>query len=88
MINWEKVKDKDMELLLKIAKRYQHINPKVNMMDLQMDITACHLATPLKLKELLEADDFNFVHDVVGISNNIDRITGTMLNCFLPRFSK
>ena len=57
--------------------------------DAQMDITACHCSgNPLLLKELLEADDFDFAHDVFGIHKNLDRNTGKLLNFFSPRYSK
>lgn len=54
-----------------------------------MDITACHLnGCPLKLRELLKAEDFNFMHDIAGISAHIDRRTGKLLNHFIPRYAK
>lgn len=54
----------------------------------EMDINACHSnGNPLDLKALLEADDFNFCHDVFGIRNHINRATGQLENCFSPRFS-
>lgn len=61
-------------------------------MSLAMDLTACHAnGTPLRLADLLAADDFNFAHDVFGIRRHIDRddsspTAGQMLDCFLPRF--
>ena len=42
-------------------------------------------ATALDFKKLLDADDFNFVHDVFGIRNNLDLKTGKFKRCFLPR---
>lgn len=58
-------------------------------MSLSMDITACHAnGTPLRLQEFLDADDFNFAHDFVGIHNCIDRETGRMTRHFLPRFHR
>lgn len=39
----------------------------------------------LNFKRMLNADDFNFVHDFCGIFKNIDRHTGKLKNCFLPR---
>lgn len=57
------------------------------LLDLDMDITAAHIANPLKLEALLNADDFNFNHDICGIRANINRDSGEMNNCFLPRFS-
>lgn len=53
-----------------------------------MDIRACHAnGTPLRLEELLRADDGNFGHDVFGIRRYIDRTTGQLTDCFLPRFT-
>lgn len=54
----------------------------------EMDFTAVHAnGCPLRLAELLAADDFNFVHDVFGIHRHIDRDTGDLKNFFSPRFS-
>ncbi len=58
------------------------------MMDADMDITACHVnAFPLRLDELLHADEFNFSHDVFGIRRHLNRETGQLENCFVPRFA-
>lgn len=57
-------------------------------MDADMDVTACHAnGNPLKLQELLTADDFQFGHDVFGIRRHIDRETGEFKDCFSPRYS-
>lgn len=57
--------------------------------DAMMDITACHAnGMPLRLKELSSADDFNFCHDVFGIRRHIDRETGELNDCFVPRYSQ
>ncbi|HEY6766619.1 MAG TPA: hypothetical protein VI386_17810 [Candidatus Sulfotelmatobacter sp.] len=54
-----------------------------------MDITACHAnGCPLKLQELLDADDFNFMHDFYGIEQCIDRRTGELQKPFHPRFAQ
>ena len=52
-----------------------------------MDIENADKAFNLRLEELLEADDFNFAHDVIGIINNIDRTNPTDFNIFVPRFA-
>jgi hypothetical protein len=88
MINWTKIKKEDMQIALQIAKRANRLYPRRTIMDFDMDIEACHLSNPLRLKELLEADEFNFAHDIYGIMNNLNRETGKLQNCFLPRFSK
>ena len=58
-------------------------------MSLHMDLSACHAnGCPLKLVELLEADDANFGHDVWGIRRFIDRNTGKLGGHFVPRFAQ
>ena len=37
---------------------------------------------------MLAADDFNFGHDVFGIYRHLDRTTGKLMNCFVPRFAQ
>lgn len=55
---------------------------------LTMDLCACHAnGCPLKLQEILDADDFTFAHDVFGIHRLIDRSTGKLTRCFLPRLA-
>jgi hypothetical protein len=54
-----------------------------------MDIEACHCnGNPLDLAALLAAPTTDFMHDVFGIMANINRETGTLENCFSPRYSK
>lgn len=61
----------------------------IPLLDIEMDIVACHTnGNPLKLRKLLTADDFNFAHDVLGIRRHLDRKTGKLLHCFVPRYSK
>jgi len=53
-----------------------------------MDVTACHASgCPLQLGALLEADDFDFAHDVFGIARHLDRSTGKLTDCFVPRYA-
>jgi len=64
------------------------INQIVHFLQLNMDITATHLnGCSLKLVELLKTDDGNFAHDVFGIRRHIDRETGQLKHCFLPRYA-
>ena len=65
----------------------QHTRP-FDRMSCRMDICATHAnGNPLRLQDLLDADDFNFAHDVFGIEHHIDRETGKMERFFSPRFS-
>ncbi len=90
-IKWAATKE-DMELEVQIARRAvkmaQELGIQYDQMTAAMDINACHNnGNPLRLAELLEADDFNFGHDVFGIRANINRINGKLGNCFVPRYS-
>lgn len=90
-VNFETTIEED-QIIHKIAKRglelYKGLGVKRDLMDIEMDITAVHLNDcELQLQKLLDADDFNFAHDVMGIRRHIDRATGKLQNCFLPRCS-
>jgi len=87
----EKTSKEDMILILKIAQRANQIaeqyGPPYDVMTADLDITNAHANCPLKLEEMLNADNGNFCHDVFGIRANINRATGQLENCFLPRFA-
>lgn len=74
-----------------VAERYQaflkEMNLKpVDMLGLHMDLTACHAnGCPIDWARLNAADDFTIAHDVGGIQRHINRQTGQIENCFLPR---
>ena len=81
----------DFYTISEIAHRAKATWPTLGwtVLDFQMDITAVHAnGRPLRLAELAAADDFNFAHDVLGIREHLNRETGQLENCFLPRFSK
>ena len=80
-------------LIHRIAQRIVAIADKHGMvyeiMDAEMDVTACHRnGCPLRLNELLAADDADFGHDVFGIHRYLDQATGTLTNCFVPRYAE
>lgn len=55
-------------------------------MTLLMDIAACHLnGCALDLARLKDADGLTFTHDIAGIARHMDRSTGRLTDCFLPR---
>lgn len=84
---------REFELMNSIADRAVRMAAKLGIaylkQDALMDINACHSnGCPLRLREFLAADDGNFGHDVFGIRRHINRTTGALEDCFLPRFSK
>lgn len=75
----------------KIATRYRKLvwrhgaEPR-SRVEIQMDLIATHAnGCPMNFHRLWQADDFNLIHDVGGIERHLDRDTGKLLNCFLPR---
>jgi hypothetical protein len=91
-LSFRATKEEDA-LIEKIAIRagkevFQH-TPDQTLMDTAMDVMATHSSgCPLRLQELLDADAFNFAHDIAGIRRHLNRKTGELLDCFLPRFAK
>lgn len=86
-VNFEASRE-DTKTINKIAVRAEKLLGK-KQIDTMMDITACHLnGKELRLNDLLESDDFNFTHDILGIACHINTNTGNLSNHFRPRFSK
>lgn len=88
-IKWDTTK-KDSKLIFKIAERAVKLAKKFggeyNFQTASMDITAAHAnGCELDLQKLLDAPDGDFGHDVFGIRRHINRETGELENCFLPR---
>ena len=87
MYDFKVISDDDRALICKILDRAEDLGIRINKLSLGMSIHATHDNCPLRLAELLKADDFNFSHDIYGISHNVDRNTGKLMNCFIPRFA-
>ncbi len=71
------------------ALAIKHDIPTGEKINLHMDLTACHNhGCPLDLQKLLKAPDFDFMHDVLGIGRHLNRETGQLEDCFLPRCAR
>ena len=87
-IDWSKASIQDYKIARDIVKRANDELGGVDIMSLQMDIIATHISgCKLKLKELLNANVGDFLHDICGIAGHIDRTTGKLQDCFLPRYA-
>lgn len=76
-------------LVKMITARAKGMLKRYDETDMRMDLIAVHSNdVKLDFKKLLYFDDFNFLHDVAGIRNNINRHNGKLMNHFLPRCSK
>ena len=92
MIEWNKLEKQEIAIIQRIAKRADRMLREVGnnrgVCNISMDISAGHLNIPLKLEELEKAEDFDFMHDVCGIIRHLNRDSGEIENCFLPRYAK
>ncbi len=87
------IKERDIKLISQIARRakkeYASFGLEVNAETIIMDLTSVHFIgeNPIKLQELLVAETDDFMHDIIGINQNLNRITYKLENCFSPRYS-
>ena len=65
----------------------ERLNIHRDKLSLVMDIEFAHEACPMRLTDLLSADESNFIHDICGIQANINRETKELDNFFVPRYS-
>jgi hypothetical protein len=75
-----------VQILDRAAALSQKVGVPFDRLSLDMDLSATHASMPLRLADLLAADDFNFAHDVFGILRHINRGTGRLDDHFVPRF--
>jgi hypothetical protein len=83
----------DEMLVTQIAGRWigllnQHGKGGADPLSIRMDLMAANGVNgnnPLDLGKLMDFDDFNFAHDMSGISNCMNRETGKLENHFSPR---
>ena len=81
----------DMERILKLAEIAQRAEQlgisRSDRLTTVLDIDLADKHWHLRLDAWLNADDFNFVHDFVGIQNHINRETKSFDNRFVPRYA-
>lgn len=90
-------KRKDVEAKREKSKKYGSICARAKAMGIMqgdvigalMDIESADRRFNLRLDKFLEADNFNFAHDFIGIQNNIIRehFPATDFGYFIPRFA-
>jgi len=96
MIDFSKIKTskKEMELIAKIVDRVinkvreEEVQMPIPRASLMMDLTVVHHKYSLRLNDMLEGGDFDFFHDIYGIIKHLDRETGELKDCFLPRYAR
>ena len=84
-----KATDEERALVTASVKRAQALGFTRDPMDLEMDILAAHAnGCSLDFAKLMSFDAFNFIHDVGGIVEHLDRVTGKLGGFFLPRCAR
>lgn len=83
-----KLTKEEAEIVSRIAARAKKVWPERTTQDFFMDLSVVHNNIGLRLEDLSDADDFNFIHDVGGIGTYLDRQTGKLTNHFVPRFAR
>jgi hypothetical protein len=89
VINWDATPG-EHRLIFAIANRVESLDFEYpdSTQELVMDLTACHLnGCPLDLNGLLNASLGDLMHDALGIRQHLDRTTGKLGGCFLPRYA-
>jgi hypothetical protein len=93
--DWSKITKEETAVVDAIVQRYETEAEKLKALpksfkriNLSMDIAAAHIALPIDLDRLLAADSTTFMHDIGGISRHINRDTGELGGCFVPRTAR
>ena len=78
----------EFDIIVKICERAENLGiEQKDRLTLIMDIENTHHTMGLNLQGLLEADDLNFKHDIVGIQTHINRDTKELEDFFVPRYA-
>lgn len=75
------------ERIMQIAEIAKRAEEELGMLRITviMDLDNADKTTPLDLDRLMEFDEYNFAHDILGINRNLNHRTCELENCFLPR---
>ena len=80
---------KVIEIIGKIADRTITINPAYDKTTVMMDLLVLYeTGVEMRWEEFLNAPVFDFMHDINGINQHLNRDTYKLENCFWPRYAK
>ena len=81
------VSREDMVLIGTIVSRANEMGlARMVRISLMADLCAAKAqGCDIDFSRLLGFDDFSFTHDITGIISCMDRTTGLLTNCFVPR---
>jgi len=67
---------------------FAKVGVHVDRLDVVMDLAATHKTCPLDLAAMADGREEDFAHDIGGIRRHLNRITGELEDCFVPRFAR
>lgn len=78
--------DAYLKLVAEKAKRVYGFDKGLDVLSIRMDLLAVHNnCCPLDFVKLLKGRDEDFAHDIAGIGRHLNRETGKLEDCFIPR---
>ena len=81
--------DKNIETIGKIVNRAVAINPAYKKITVMMDLLVLYdTGVEMRWDELLNAPVFDYMHDINGIYQHLNRRTYKLENGFWPRYAK
>ena len=81
--------DKNIETIGKIVNRAVAINPAYNKTTVMMDLLVLYdNGVKMRWEELLNAPALDFMHDINGINQHLNRRTYKLEDGFWPRYAK
>ena len=82
-------KKETIKVIGKIADRAVTINPAYDKTTVMMDLLVIYeTGVKMRWEELLNASVFDFMHDINGINQHLNRNTYKLEDCFWPRYAK
>jgi len=93
MVCFDGLKASDTKKIVKIVNKYVKMLHKLGQgfdsekINVIMDISAAHLSCPMDLDKMIK-DEVMLGHDVTGIRHHLNRDTGLLEHCFLPRSAR
>lgn len=81
--------DTNIDLIIKIANRFHEVEsmPWLSRSFTHMTLLAVDRNHKIDWQRMLDGDDFNLVHDVMGMLRHYEPKTGQFTDCFLPRYT-
>ena len=81
--------NKNIETIGKIVNRAVAINPAYNKTTVMMDLLVLYdTGVEMRWDEFLNAPVFDFMHDINGINQHLNRRTYKLEDGFCPRYAK